>query len=216
MESPRRLTVFTRSFSPVFPTLSCHMGSPTCLSNSSTAASYPLQKSSEYPGAVSYTHLDVYKRQYLHREPTIQKIHPGCRQLSHGERAFWVVCREAAFGIDSLYEDVSARETNSIWHRRSELQGNDLSHNKILWLLQLWVCMAERGAVSYTHLDVYKRQGRHRHIVIFNGLIFFPAQVNICGRKTAYDSTIDHKTIGHIQKQPGICNNGLNLRNIVQ
>ena len=78
------------------------------------------------PTSVSYTHLDVYKRQGAYLRIAVKPLHP---------------CRRPCIQLAALYAvvEVHADDTAAV-----ELKAHALI------------------TVSYTHLDVYKRQGLYR------------------------------------------------------
>ena len=86
------------------------------------------------PEAVSYTHLDVYKRQVLRNE--------GAETISVGLRALFDVKLDTNDGSPYFIPG-----QGTVAHER-EFLGGDVP--------DYWLAFA--SPVSYTHLDVYKRQ----------------------------------------------------------
>ena len=106
------------------------------------------------PGAVSYTHLDVYKRQLPSWRYTDEGREPGLYEMDR--RAVFTspdVTRNentmATFRLDHAFDEASRLHLLA-YHRlghRNTVNG-DLSSDYEDYV----------EAVSYTHLDVYKRQ----------------------------------------------------------
>ena len=100
-----------------------------------------------WPRPVSYTHLDVYKRQYLHylRVREWQDLH---RELRAVARDLGLVENAAAADPDAIHRALLAGLLSHVGLRDPDKRDY----------------LGARGArfsiqpVSYTHLDVYKRQ----------------------------------------------------------
>ena len=90
------------------------------------------------PSAVSYTHLDVYKRQ----------------NVSHDLRTPLTMIKSYAEMIRDLSGDIPEK-------RDAHLQVIIDETDRLNVLVNDMLNMSRRP-VSYTHLDVYKRQGSHR------------------------------------------------------
>ena len=90
-------------------------------------------------GAVSYTHLDVYKRQESGDRAVLRAIH----FFAEDER---------------VVKEVNALRAGD-WNRFLKLvkESGDSSYK---YLQNVYVSHDTVSAVSYTHLDVYKRQGK--------------------------------------------------------
>ena len=98
--------------------------------------------------SVSYTHLDVYKRQE----------HP--KEGSYTNYLF-------DKGVDKILKKVGEEATEIVIAAKNP-DSDELKYEISDFLYHVMVLMAEQGlswkditrAVSYTHLDVYKRQGQ--------------------------------------------------------
>jgi len=92
---------------------------------------------------VSYTHLDVYKRQQSARERPVGKYPTRCAPPTHGRQALGMVDLR-----DSLVES------------RRRIRAGEVEASHLAYEAASPVATDEVGAaaVSYTHLDVYKRQ----------------------------------------------------------
>ena len=123
--------------------------------------------------AVSYTHLDVYKRQpwgqssttvYVVTDSEGNDITASCTVLKEGDIASAVTQADG----DYYYElqKVMRTDTYGINIPKTDSQGNlyyeDENGRRFMddWQYLYEVSAADlQAAVSYTHLDVYKRQG---------------------------------------------------------
>ena len=98
--------------------------------------------------AVSYTHLDVYKRQVLAHGRWRSPFGP----IGEARRRPFARLRPS---------DVQNLRGRALWlgkpREKPTRKGADMG-TALLWLAAGYAL----GAVSYTHLDVYKRQGRYR------------------------------------------------------
>ena len=100
-----------------------------------------------YVQAVSYTHLDVYKRQLLN---WYEKL------MLESEQNFVSWYRSLVF-VWILFE---------VAHKRRWAYADSKCRLRLQFYLEKYVILPEKGAngihisipVSYTHLDVYKRQ----------------------------------------------------------
>ena len=99
---------------------------------------------------VSYTHLDVYKRQVLNRpqDANIAAMSfAPCPVLSRCRNLHYAITLSSSNGTDGAHQsparDLAAKGTALRLPPDSSLPGSDQGPE----------------AVSYTHLDVYKRQG---------------------------------------------------------
>ena len=132
------------------------------------------------PAPVSYTHLDVYKRQGMHRSDTMQeKLSLVARfgvTIYYGkpsQKEYFTIVKELRKRYPSITltdeEDVykrqgisciAASKDNLDWVKKS-MTVQIISHDKINQLRHVRFFKDLNGikAVSYTHLDVYKRQG---------------------------------------------------------
>ena len=91
---------------------------------------------------VSYTHLDVYKRQVVGRARLLH-VADACAVDPAGEQS--LADEPIGFGCSLI-------EVHLFDHRAEDIR------NRLVERARL----RDIGAVSYTHLDVYKRQGRVR------------------------------------------------------
>ena len=110
---------------------------------------------------VSYTHLDVYKRQEQeHRQIRFliygsgdekARLEKRCRDESITNVIFkgWIEKRFVPSVLKKAY-------VNILHNSSTSLDKYGQSQNKLFEYLAAGRCIA----VSYTHLDVYKRQGR--------------------------------------------------------
>ena len=113
---------------------------------------------------VSYTHLDVYKRQLF-------SCFSG-DQVNHSCKA----CRESLLFISEIHHKVKMCIRDR-YTAMADLAATEHDEKLFAACERLWNNMTEKkmyitggigstveGAVSYTHLDVYKRQGLDRWI----------------------------------------------------
>ena len=136
------------------------------------------------PPPVSYTHLDVYKRQ-LH---SIYKILKPFLRRRHR-----ILCNKYDIFAGSFRSSKISCFSMSEFGSRYLIQFTGIFFDRwnrfILW------ARIYTNAVSYTHLDVYKRQ--ILHIIIRLQIIRFCSfhnTVNDCGRLSSIDR-IDHPPI---------------------
>ena len=116
-----------------------------CRSHSSTVVSI---KGLERAIPVSYTHLDVYKRQ-------VPRLRPA---LGVGSLLSQHLVNDDEFRKIIAVLRLSVPYTGIILSTREKASFRDE-------LASLGISQFSAGSVSYTHLDVYKRQG---------GLLYFP------------------------------------------
>ena len=105
---------------------------------------------------VSYTHLDVYKRQrYYFRWITPD----GKRHTEYADTLNELRDKEKEIERRRLLREDSADDTKPIRAKTStHIKDSDAEQSVEIPKVQITV-----EPVSYTHLDVYKRQGLHRH-----------------------------------------------------
>ena len=97
-----------------------------------------------YITSVSYTHLDVYKRQSLYNI-----LFFIVYLLDSGDNFMWLIWRSLFCSFAILFNKYLT--LSSVWY----VMFNILTS----FHLASWVsCVSCGGSVSYTHLDVYKRQ----------------------------------------------------------
>ena len=114
------------------------------------------------PVAVSYTHLDVYKRQIRHNGQVVTK--PGAdRVMMFQEHALfpWLSVKEnVKFGMSLAGLSKPEQEEYAMHYLKMvELDAYaDYPIHKISGGMKQRASLARALAVSYTHLDVYKRQ----------------------------------------------------------
>ena len=127
-----------------------------------------------YVRPVSYTHLDVYKRQakelssYGYREVNLNLGCPSATVTAKNKGAgFLSVPNE----LDRFLEQVfSGLETEAVQVSVKTRTGME-SHDEFEELLKIYnryplkELIIHPRAVSYTHLDVYKRQGRNLGLI---------------------------------------------------
>ena len=113
---------------------------------------YSLNIISKRPHAVSYTHLDVYKRQEL--------------LITDPNRDdFWLndFIMNEGFSLEWAIQEVSPETRpliNQYEREKAKKVFNDENHHDFLKIiLKDWIY-----PVSYTHLDVYKRQSQGRKV----------------------------------------------------
>ena len=94
---------------------------------------------------VSYTHLDVYKRQIRHYDSKVL----GNQELS---RFIQKAGRDLGYPVDIIVQNYGGGEAHEI-HRLFDGVVTICLSVPSLYIL------SPRAPVSYTHLDVYKRQG---------------------------------------------------------
>ena len=132
------------------------------------------------PGPVSYTHLDVYKRQVIQygNLTDVQKTLLQDTLISHADDSdllaeddFWDIISEAAENVDArVQKEMKAQSEASIkavtdiaLEVNNAVNGDFTGNNPVMlvWDCMMWTMnfMPEVEPVSYTHLDVYKRQG---------------------------------------------------------
>ena len=110
---------------------------------------------------VSYTHLDVYKRQALFRykEGVKPVLCGGNKMSSNGNGSLMRILPAAYYLYSRFGADLTkSRKAMDIVHKASALTHR---HAIALSACGIYTNIAVRlmeGAVSYTHLDVYKRQ----------------------------------------------------------
>ena len=97
--------------------------------------------------AVSYTHLDVYKRQ-VHKLQTL---------------LFWRYCLAIAAFFRFLFWNTQIFSSPIVFDENEVFIKNSFNSSQSLSLRCHWCRRRTRSveAVSYTHLDVYKRQLQH-------------------------------------------------------
>ena len=123
-----------------------------------------IRASNTTPVPVSYTHLDVYKRQLLEHQRQLQwitRLREACER-GHFELFFQPVLalQNAAAGLH--YEVLLRYHDPHSGEWISPVQFLDAAARyDFLGAIDRWVI---QHPVSYTHLDVYKRQGMHRYL----------------------------------------------------
>ena len=103
--------------------------------------------------AVSYTHLDVYKRQVDLHAVTVRQVPAELRRRTYETFALLL-----ALGLDP--------QENTVF-----VQSHVAAHSQMCWALN---CYTYYGAVSYTHLDVYKRQIIYHISLLFGNSLLAP------------------------------------------
>ena len=98
--------------------------------------------------AVSYTHLDVYKRQVYVRDRTQENRDEYVLACVRSERCL----RSLPFDYERIGEERYART----WNVKNGYEGYCTARDQ---LLEMDSGSEDFIPVSYTHLDVYKRQG---------------------------------------------------------
>ena len=113
---------------------------------------------------VSYTHLDVYKRQGINREEVqlISKcgIEMPCENRSFEIKSYNYSKEHILSSVDRSLENLKTDYLDLfLIHRPSPLMNPEEIAESFHILRE------QKKAVSYTHLDVYKRQIRHRRML---------------------------------------------------
>ena len=111
--------------------------------------------------SVSYTHLDVYKRQLQHEKEKLEKL--LIAEKANLEEKIALFFKEFSNGALAFFSQSLVRRTSEFLKEvKVDDKGVvDLTAPTILELLRRGRCIC---AVSYTHLDVYKRQPQARLI----------------------------------------------------
>ena len=140
-----------------------------------------MVKSQMVKGAVSYTHLDVYKRQeysnaYIYSREYAERMMPEwteavLRDYNHPCIVAWVPLNES-WGVDGImYNREEQAHSQAMYYLTKSLDqtrlviSNDGWNHTVSDLLTIHdyegkkETLLRRYPVSYTHLDVYKRQG---------------------------------------------------------
>ena len=125
--------------------------------------------------AVSYTHLDVYKRQALLwlfcLYASVRGIYLS--YLTRRTDFFWITAFFIALTILTVRKVV--RYLRTPYHcipllnrRLSKQHLQELLENEVFELVKFQDRLLKKyvTAVSYTHLDVYKRQSMHRRAIM--------------------------------------------------
>ena len=109
---------------------------------------------------VSYTHLDVYKRQWT---GTIEKIDTENKQANNNNMSYDGSNSDNQSSKYPFYVKLDSADGLMLGqHLYVELDEGQMDEKEGIWLYSGYIVQDEDTpyvwAVSYTHLDVYKRQ----------------------------------------------------------
>ena len=131
-----------------------------------------------YTISVSYTHLDVYKRQvhlymvllaFCNNRVEITSSWPVVSKAVSSAKAANFVCSKFGMSLVNNTYKTGPRTlpcgTPAWTSFRSDYASSCLTLHSLLDKYEVRICTYCLGTVSYTHLDVYKRQ--HLHVFYF-------------------------------------------------
>ena len=104
--------------------------------------------------AVSYTHLDVYKRQEYNQAHAT--VYEQKEAVGHSVRAVYMYTAMAE--LASLYKD------EKLYQACCDLWEN-MTQKRMYITGGIGSTVDGEASVSYTHLDVYKRQVQQEHLI---------------------------------------------------